>query len=386
MKLPNITSSIFAVMSKMANKYGAINLSQGFPDFNCSEELINLYHKYSLEGFNQYAPMAGVPVLREIISDKINDLYSKRYNPENEITITSGATQALFTAITAVVSPGDEVIIFEPAYDSYAPVVQINGGNPVFIPLGKKDFSIDWQRVKDSLTDKTKLIIINSPHNPTGSVISVDDLHNFEEVVRDKKLFIISDEVYEHIIFDGIRHVSISESEELSQKAFVISSFGKTFHTTGWKVGYCSAPERLTNEFRKVHQFVVFAVNTPAQYAFAEYMKDKENYINLNAFYQQKRDVLLNALNGSRFKFMPARGTYFQLLDYSDISDLDDMAFTRYLTKKVHVTTIPLSPFYSGVNNEKIIRLCFAKKDEVLLKAAEMIADSWYLLEDIEIQ
>jgi methionine aminotransferase len=386
MKLPNITSSIFAVMSKMANEYGAINLSQGFPDFNCSEELINLYHKYSLEGFNQYAPMAGVPVLREIISDKINDLYSKRYNPENEITITSGATQALFTAITAIVSPGDEVIIFEPAYDSYAPVVQINGGNPVFIPLDKKDFSIDWQRVKDSLTDKTKLIIINSPHNPTGSVISVDDLHNFEEVVRDKKLFIISDEVYEHIIFDGIRHVSISESEELSQKAFVISSFGKTFHTTGWKVGYCSAPERLTNEFRKVHQFVVFAVNTPAQYAFAEYMKDKENYINLNAFYQQKRDVLLNALKGSRFKFTPARGTYFQLLDYSDISDLDDMAFTRYLTKKVHVATIPLSPFYSGVNNEKIIRLCFAKRDEVLLKAAEMIADSWYLLEDIEIQ
>jgi methionine transaminase len=300
----------------------------------------------------------------------------ERYNPENEITITSGATQALYTAITAVISPGDEVIIFEPAYDSYAPVVQINGGRPVFIQLDNKDFSIDWQKVKDALTDKTKLIIINSPHNPTGSVISVDDLNKFEEIVRDKGLYITSDEVYEHIIFDGIKHVSISESEELSQKAFIISSFGKTFHTTGWKVGYCSAPEKLTNEFRKVHQFVVFAVNTPAQHAFAEYMKDKGHYINLNSFYQNKRDVILNALKSSRFKFTPARGTYFQLVDYSDISDLDDMAFTEYLTKEVHVAAIPLSPFYSGVNKEKIIRLCFAKKDEVLIKAAELIAAS----------
>jgi methionine transaminase len=386
MKLTNITSSIFAIMSKMADDYGAINLSQGFPDFNCSEELINLFHKYSLGGFNQYAPMAGVPVLREMISNKIEHLYSKKYNPENEITITSGATEALFTAITVVVSPGDEVILFEPAYDSYAPVVRINGGNPVFIPLNKKDFSIDWQRVKDSLTDKTKLIILNSPHNPTGSVISVDDLHKFEEVVRYRELFIISDEVYEHIIFDGIRHVSISESEELSHKAFIISSFGKTFHTTGWKVGYCSAPERLTTEFRKVHQFVVFAVNTPAQYAFAEYMKDKEHYMNLSMFYQQKRDILINALNGSRFKFTPAKGTYFQLLDYSDISDLNDMEFTSILTKKVHVAAIPLSPFYSGESNEKIIRLCFAKKDEVLIQAAEMISDCGFILEDVEIQ
>ena len=373
MKLPNITSSIFAIMSKMANDYGAINLSQGFPDFKCSEELINLFHKYSLGGFNQYAPMAGVPALREMISDKTYELYSKRYNPESEITITSGATEALFSAITAVVSPGDEVIIFEPAYDSYAPVVQLNGGNPVFIPLGKKDFSIDWQRVKDSLTSKTKLIILNSPHNPTGSVISIDDLHKFEEVVRGKKLYIISDEVYEHIIFDGIKHVSISESEELSRRAFVISSFGKTFHTTGWKVGYCSAPEKLTNEFRKVHQFVVFAVNTPAQHAFAEYMKDKEHYINLNTFYQNKRDILLKALKGSRFKYTPARGTYFQLLEYSEISELDDMAFTEYLTKEVHVAAIPLSPFYSGDNKERIIRLCFAKKEDILLKAADLI-------------
>lgn len=374
MKLPNITSSIFAVMSKMANDYSAINLSQGFPDFNCSEELINIFHKYSLGGFNQYAPMAGVSALREMISDKTYELYSKRYNPENEITITSGATEALFTAITAVVSPGDEVIIFEPAYDSYVPVVQINGGKPILIPLDKKDFSIDWERVKESLTSKTKLIIINSPHNPTGSVISIDDLHKFEDIVRDKELFIISDEVYEHIIFDGIKHVSISESDELFQKAFIISSFGKTFHTTGWKVGYCSAPEKLTKEFRKIHQFVVFAVNTPAQYAFSEYMKNKRHYTNLNSFYQNKRDILLSALKGSRFKFTPASGTYFQLLDYSDISELDDMAFAEYLTKEVHVATIPLSPFYSRVNNEKKIRICFAKKDEVIIKAAEMIA------------
>jgi len=362
-------------MSKMASDYGAINLSQGFPDFNCSEELINLFHKYSLGGNNQYAPMAGIPALREIISKKTHELYSRRYNPENEITITSGATEALFTAITAIVGHGDEVIIFEPAYDSYLPVIQLNGGKPVLIPLNKRDFSIDWNRVKDSITSKTKLIIINSPHNPTGSVISIDDLHKFEEVVRGKDLSIISDEVYEHIIFDGIKHVSISESEELSEKAFIISSFGKTFHTTGWKVGYCSAPERLTKEFRKIHQFVVFAVNTPAQYAFAEFMKEKKNYINLNTFYQNKRDVLLNALKGSRFKFTPAKGTYFQLIDYSDISDLNDMEFTEYLTKKVHVAAIPLTPFYSGVNKEKIIRLCFAKKDEVLLRAAELIRE-----------
>ena len=376
MKLPNITSSIFAIMSKMANDYGAINLSQGFPDFNCSEKLIELFHKYSLGGYNQYAPMAGVPVLKESISDKMNELYSKRYNPESEITITSGATQALFTAITAVVDTGDEVIIFEPAYDSYAPVVQLNGGKPIFLPLNKIDFSIDWQMVKDSITKRTKLIILNSPHNPTGSVISVDDLHNFEEIVRENELYIISDEVYEHIIFDGRKHVSISESEELSKKAFVISSFGKTFHTTGWKVGYCTAPEKLMKEFRKVHQFVVFAVNTPAQYAFADYLKNKEHYINLNTFYQNKRNVLLDALKDSRFKFTPARGTYFQLLDYSDISDLNDIAFTEYLTKEIHIAAIPLSPFYSGINNEKTIRLCFAKEDEVLLRAAKMIAAS----------
>jgi methionine aminotransferase len=374
MKLPNFGSSIFAIMSQMANDHGAINLSQGFPDFNCSEELINLFHNYSLGGFNQYAPMAGVPALRESISDKTNELYARRYKPESEITVTSGATQGLFTAITALISPGDEVILFEPAYDSYAPSVEINGGTPIIIPLNKTDFSIDWDRVRDSITDKTKLIILNSPHNPTGGVISIDDLHNFEEIVRDKKLFIISDEVYEHIIFDGIKHVSISQSEELSRKSFIISSFGKTFHTTGWKVGYCLAPEELMKEFRKVHQLIVFAVNTPAQYAFAEYLKNKEHYIKLNLFYQGKRDLLLNALRDSRFKFTPAKGTYFQLFDYSEISQLDDMKFTEQLTKKYGVATIPLSPFYSRDYHDKIIRLCFAKNDNVLLKAAEILS------------
>jgi methionine aminotransferase len=362
-------------MSKMANDYDALNLSQGFPDFNCSEELINLFHKYLLGGYNQYAPMAGVLELREMISDKTFSLYSKRYNPENEITITSGATEALFSAITAVVSPGDEVIIFEPAYDSYVPIVQLNRGKPVLIPLNEQDFSIDWDMVKDSITNKTKLIILNSPHNPTGSVISFDDLHKFEEVVRNKDIYIISDEVYEHIIFDGLKHISISESEELSKKSFIISSFGKTFHTTGWKVGYCFAPERLTNEFRKVHQFVVFAVNTPAQYAFSDYMKNKEHYINLNTFYQNKRDILLNALKGSRFKFTPTKGTYFQLVDYTNISEMDDMAFTEYLAKKLHVAAIPLSPFYSKKNEQKMIRLCFAKRDEILLRAAELLME-----------
>ncbi len=372
-KLPNIGTTIFTTMSKMAADYGAINLSQGFPDFDCPEDLKKLVVHYLQAGHNQYAPMPGLPLLRERISYKIEKLYGHKYNPETEINITAGATQALFTAISAVINTGDEAIIFEPAYDSYAPDVVANGGVPVFIPLREKDFSIDWDRCKDSITSKTKLIIINSPHNPTGSVINIADLKNLEEITRDTNILILSDEVYEHIVFDGNRHLSLSRSGELARRTFVVSSFGKTYHTTGWKIGYCAAPEYLMKEFRKLHQFIVFAVNTPIQYAYADYIKNENHYLSLGLFYEKKRDVIINALRESKFKLSKARGTYFQLLDYSDISDKNDYEFSEYLTKEIGVAVIPISPFYSENNSRKLIRICFAKRDEVLLNAAEKL-------------
>lgn len=372
-KLPTVGTSIFAVMSKLAHEHNAINLSQGFPDFNCSDELISIVNKYSSMGFNQYAPMPGVPALRLMISEKVKEHYNKEYDFETEITITSGATEALFTAISTVVTEGDEVILFEPAYDSYAPVIELNKGIPVFIPLEGDNYIINWDAVKANINSKTRCIIINSPHNPTGSLISEQDIKMLEEVTRNKKIIIISDEVYEHIIFDGNTHCSLASSEELSQKTFVISSFGKTFHTTGWKVGYCCAPADMTTEFRKIHQYVVFAVNTPVQYAYAEFMKEKERFTSLASFYQQKRDLLLKELKGSAFKFIPARGTYFQLLDYSNISDVDDIEFSRYLTIRKGVAVIPITPFRKNRSNDKVIRLCFAKRDIILKEAAEIL-------------
>jgi len=360
-------------MTRMANDYNAINLSQGFPDFNCSEELLERVAYYQSKGFNQYAPMPGVLNLRKKISEKIEKIYGRKYNHESEIVITAGATQALYTAITAVVSPGDEVIILEPAYDSYAPAVLINGGVPIYIPLTKKDYSIDWDAVERTITNKTRLIIFNSPHNPTGSVISENDLSTLGKLVRNKNIYVISDEVYEHIIFDDKKHFSFSQSFELSERTFVISSFGKTYHTTGWKVGYCAAPEKLMNEFTKVHQFIVFAVNTPIQHAYADIMENEELYLGLNNFYQQKRDFMVSLLSKSRFKFKPAQGTYFQLLDYSTISDLNDREFSEYLTKEIGVAVIPLSPFYSDGSQDKIIRICFAKNNEVLNAASEKL-------------
>ena len=371
-KLSGLGLSIFAIMSKMALDYNAINLSQGFPDFNCSEELITLVNKYQKEGFNQYAPMPGVQQLRERIAQKIKKLYKKEYDYNDEITITAGATQALFTAITAIIKGGDEVIIIEPAYDSYAPVVLMNGGIPKFVSLGK-DFSFDWQVVKDSITNRTKMIIINSPHNPAGSVLNESDIKVLEEITRNTKIIIVSDEVYEHIIFDGQKHFSLCQSEELSQRSFVISSFGKTYHTTGWKIGYCTAPKALMEEFRKIHQFIVFAVNTPIQYAYADYLNKPEHYLSLNSFYQSKRDLLISSLKESKFKITPTSGTYFQILDYSEISELNDMDFSTYLTKEIGVAVIPISPFCTIDKNRKIIRVCFAKKDEVLLQAAEKL-------------
>ena len=372
-KLPYVGTSIFTVMSKMANEYDAINLSQGFPDFNCPDELIDFVHYYQKKGFNQYAPMQGVLPLRSEISKKIEKLHGRFYNPETEITITAGATQALFTAISCIVNKGDEVIVFEPAYDSYVPAIQANGGKPVFVPLKKDDYSIDWMLTKKSITTKTKLIIINSPHNPTGSVIGLNDIRELEKTVKGKNIFIISDEVYEHITFDGYEHISISRSDILAKRSFIISSFGKTYHTTGWKMGYCAAPELLMREFQKLHQFVVFSANTPTQYAYAEFLKIESHYLDLGKFYQQKRDYFVSKIQNSNFKIKRCKGTYFQLLDYSNFSKLNDKKFAEYLTKEVGVAVIPLSPFYKKPYNEKIIRVCFAKREEILESAAKLL-------------
>lgn len=374
-KLPDVGTSIFTVMSRMAAEHNAINLSQGFPDFNCHKELIDLVDYFMRKGLNQYAPMQGIPVLRQKISEKIHRLNGHKYDPETELNITAGATQAIYTVASAVIKPGDEVILFEPAYDSYSPSIKINGGIPVFVPLNKTDFSIDWDKLKKAVTDKTKMIFINSPHNPTGSVINETDIKNFEDILRGKNIFILSDEVYEHIVFDNKKHISISSSRELSKKAFVISSFGKTYHTTGWKLGYCAAPDNLMKEFRKVHQFIVFAVNTPIQYAYAEYMDNESHYLNLDYFYEQKRNLFLKHLNNSRWNIKPAAGTYFQLLGYSQITDMNDMEFAEKLTKEAGIATIPLSPFYNDKRSEGFLRVCFAKKDEVLEEAANILSN-----------
>jgi methionine aminotransferase len=373
-KLPGTGTSIFSVMTKMAMEHNAINLAQGFPDFNCSDELIELVHYFQKKGYNQYAPMPGVPELRKLISSKIEKLYSKLYNADSEITITAGATQAIYTAITTVVQKGDEVIIIDPAYDSYVPGVKASGGIPVFVKLLSPNYSFDWDTIRNRISERTKLIILNSPHNPSGSLITREDISQLEKIITGTNIFIISDEVYEHIVFDGEIHLSFSASKELSKRTFVISSFGKTLHTTGWKLGYCAAPEHLMNEFRKLHQFIVFAANTPIQYAYAEYLKDETHYLTLNYFYQNKRDLFRNKMKESNFSFLPCRGTYFQLMDYTNISDLNDFDFASYLTKEVGIAVIPLSPFYNGGSTKRIIRICFAKQDDVLTEAAEKLS------------
>lgn len=370
-KLPAIGTSIFAVMSKLANDYKAINLSQGFPDFNCSEQLIDLVDSFMKKGFNQYAPMPGTPQLRVEISKLVENLYSKSYDPESEITITAGATQALFTAISTLVNYGDEVIIFEPAYDSYIPAIKLNGGIPISVNLDKNNFSVPWDDVASKISEKTKCIIFNSPHNPTGTILKQSDILTLIDLIKNRNIYLISDEVYEHIIFDNNKHLSFARYDELSSRSFVISSFGKTFHTTGWKIGYCCAPENLMREFRKVHQFVVFTVNTPVQLAIAEYMKDDTNISGLASFYKKKRDLFRSLIKNSNFKLLGCDGTYFQLLDYSQISEMNDMDFSVHLTKKVGVAVIPISPFYSSEINSRIVRVCFAKQDDILKEASD---------------
>ncbi|MBE0571811.1 MAG: aminotransferase class I/II-fold pyridoxal phosphate-dependent enzyme [Ignavibacteriaceae bacterium] len=374
-KLPDWGTSIFTIMSRLSIEHNAINLAQGFPDWNCDDELLELVHHFQKKGFNQYAPMQGVLNLRKAISEKIEKLYGKIYDFENEITVTAGATQALYTAIASVVKSGDEVIVFEPAYDSYVPDILSNGGIPVYIPLNQNNYSFDWDLVRNTISHKTKLIIINSPHNPTGSLVTQEDIKELEKITRGTEILIVSDEVYEHITFDGQKHTSLASSEELAKRTFIISSFGKTYHTTGWKMGYCAAPESLTKEFRKMHQFIVFSVNTPIQYAYAEFMKQEEKYLSLGNFYEHKRDVFLSEIQKSRFKSQKCSGTYFQILDYSSISDKPDIEFSEYLTKEIGVAVIPLSPFYENRESRSLIRICFAKSDDVLREAGKKLSE-----------
>ena len=372
-KLPTVGTSIFAIMSKMATDQNAINLSQGFPDFNCSDNLIELVNHFMKKGFNQYAPMPGTIELRKEISLKVKRDYGYNYDYEKEITITAGATQALFTAFSTIINNGDEVIVFEPAYDSYIPAILINSGIPISIKLNQNDFSIPWEKVEKAITKRTKCIVINSPHNPTGVVLTKEDIVQLEKIVKDKDIFIISDDVYEHIIFDNKKHLSFAMSKILANKSFIISSFGKTLHTTGWKIGYCCSPENLTKEFRKIHQFIVFAVNTPIQLAIAKFLNDESSVSSLSNFYQNKRDLLIEQLKKSKFILRKCEGTYFQLLDYSNISNKNDIEFSEFLAKEIGVAVIPLSPFYKNGSNEKLVRVCFAKSESILIQAGKIL-------------
>ena len=374
-KLPNVATSIFAVMSKMAIENDALNLSQGYPNFESDPLLIELVAQAMKDGHNQYAPMPGEVTLRQEISKKLSIIYDKRYDPDNEITVTAGATQAIFTAIAAVVDKGDEVIIFTPAYDCYHPTIELFGGRTIPFQLEPPYFKVNWEEVSKLISDRTKLIIINTPHNPSGTIFSEEDLLELQNLVEKHDLYVISDEVYEHIIFDNQTHYSAAMFPSLSNRTFITASFGKTFHNTGWKMGYCLAPPKLMTEFKKVHQFNVFSVNHPIQRALAIYLKTPEHYLGLSEFYQQKRDLFLDLIKESRFKFIPSKGTYFQLLDYSEITDENDRSFSERLTKKHKVAMIPTSVF--NVNNKdfKQLRVCFAKTDETL-KSAALILNS----------
>lgn len=370
-KLPKVGTTIFTVMSALANEHKAINLSQGFPNFNVNPKLISLIHGKMKEGLNQYAPMQGVPKLREALCEKMEKLYGAKYDPDKEVNITSGATQAIYAALTAVVREGDEVVVVEPAYDCYVPAIELNGGIPVYVQLKPPYHTVDWEEVKKVISPRTKVIMINTPHNPMGSAMTAEDMKELEKIVAGTNIIIISDEVYEHIIFDGLKHESVCKYSRLAERSFVIYSFGKTYHATGWKMGYCFAPENLMTEFRRVHQFIVFTSNTPIQHALAEYISSSDDYNELPDFYQAKRDFFLKQLKGSRFKFVPASGSYFQLLDYSAITDEKDTDYAVRLTKENGVASIPVSVFYHRPVDNKVLRFCFAKTDETLKKAAE---------------
>ncbi len=372
-KLPHTGTSIFAVMSGLANEHKAVNLSQGFPDFPISAELIELVNYYMLKGYNQYAPMPGVEALRKALSKMFKENHGANYNANTEITITAGATQAIFTTISAFVTKDDEVIILEPAYDCYAPSVTVNGGLVKYSQLQFPDYSINWDELPRLISSNTKMIIINSPHNPTGSIISEDDMLRLERLIKGRDIIILSDEVYEHLIFDGYQHQSAARFPELASKSIIVGSFGKTFHTTGWKTGFVLAPEKIMAEFRKVHQFVVFAVNTPIQYAVAEYLKNPDNYTTLSGFYQKKRDYFLSMIANSKFKPLINHGTYFQLLDYSSISDEPEFEMAERMVKEFGIAAVPVSSFYRTKENNRTLRFCFAKKESTLKNAGEIL-------------
>lgn len=372
-KLPDTPTSIFTQMSLLARQYQAINLSQGFPDFDPSPRLVSLVEQYLRTGNNQYAPMAGVGTLREQISIKVAETLNVFYDPETEITLTAGATQALFTTMATLIRPGDEVILFEPAYDAYAPAVQVFGGIPKPVMLTAPDFEIDWQVVAGLVTSRTRLIVINSPNNPTARILNDADYQQLISIIQPLDCYVLSDEVYEHIVYDGWQHRSPAQHASLRERTLVVASFGKLYHTTGWKVGYCLAPRELMAEFRKVHQFNVFSVNTPIQYALADFMKDAEEYLGLGAFFQKKRDYLVTALRETGFRPLPCQGTYFVVADYSAISNLPERAFCETLTEQYGVATIPVAAFYHQDVNQHLVRICFAKQDRTLQQAVERL-------------
>ena len=372
-KLPNVGTTIFTVMSALAAEHKAINLSQGFPDFDMPEELVNLTCEALQNGYNQYSPMAGWMPLRESIAAKVHDLYGVEINPDSEITITPGGTYGIYTAFTTVLQPGDEVIVFEPAYDSYIPNIEINGGVAVRIPLEFPTYRINWELVRAKITPRTRMIALNTPHNPTGSILRASDIEQLRQLVEEFDLLIMSDEVYEHLIYDAEPHQSILRYEDLRQRAFVNFSFGKVYHCTGWKMGYCIAPPAFTAEFRKVHQFNCFSCYTPAQVALAEYLKNKEAYRSISGFYQKKRDYFAELMKQTRFKPLPSYGSYFQLYYFDHLSDLSDKDFSIWLTKEHGVACIPVSAFYQEAIDNGVVRFCFAKKEETLEKAVERL-------------
>ena len=373
-KLPDVGTTIFTVMSKLAQDHNAINLSQGFPDFEPDEKLLERVNHHLHSGKNQYPPMIGVPELRQAIAGKLKAASNLTVDPDTEITVTSGATEALFCSIQAVVQPGDEVIVFDPAYDSYEPAISLAGGKTIHIPMSLPDYHIDWDTLRQKVNSNTRLIIINSPHNPTSSILTQTDLDQLATVIEPLNCFVLSDEVYEHIIFDGQTHASVLTHPELRKKSLAVFSFGKTYHVTGWKIGYCVAPPELTVEFRKIHQFNVFTTPTPMQWALADFVvSNPENYQGLSAFYQEKRDLFASLMAESRFKFLPSRGTYFQLADYSEISDQTDTDFANWITIEKGVAVIPLSPFYQTPPDTRIVRFCFAKQDDTLAQAADIL-------------
>ena len=373
-KLPSVGPTIFTVMSSLAVEYNAINLGQGFPDYPMNEELISRVHQHMKNGHNQYVHMNGLPVLRDVIAEKVFDLYQQQINPDTEITVTPGGTYAIYTALTTVLNPGDEVIIFEPGYDSYIPNVEINGAVAVLIPLTYPDYKIDWDAVRKKISPKTKMIMINSPHNPTGSVLSKDDIKNLQQIVTGTGIFILSDEVYEHLIFDGLQHESMLRYPDLLERSFVCFSFGKVYHCTGWKLGYCIAPAALTKEFRKVHQFNCFSCNSPMQFALADFLNNKESYLMLGNFLQKKRDHFASLMKQTKFKPLTSHGSYFQCYSYKGMSDESEKDLAIRLTKDFGVATIPTSAFYKNEKDDKVLRFCFVKKESTLEEAVNRLA------------